>query len=57
MHASIRENKDAASSVLMLERMAQEINSIVDRYMFWIAQLVRELARKAKDLGSSSGLG
>ena len=28
--------------------MAQEINSIVDRYLSWIAQLVRALARKAR---------
>ena len=37
--------------------MAREINSIIDRYMSWIALLVRALARKAKDLGSSPGPG
>ena len=39
-------------SVLMLEKMAQEIHSNVDRYMSWIAQLFTALARKAKGLGS-----
>ena len=37
--------------------VAQEINSIVYRYLSWIAQLVRELARKAKCPGSSPGSG
>ena len=40
-------------SVLRTEKMAQEINSIVVRYMSWIAQLVRTIALKAKGLGSS----
>ena len=44
-------------SVLRSEKMAQEVNSIVDRYMSWIAQLVRALARKAEGLGSSPGPG
>ena len=44
-------------SVLRSEKMAQEINSIVDWYMSWIAQLVRALARKAKCLGSRPGPG
>ena len=35
------------------EKMTQEINSIVDRYMSWIAQLARALARKAKGPGSN----
>ena len=34
--------------------MAQEINSILYRYMSWIAQLVRALARKAKGWRMSS---
>ena len=37
--------------------IAREINSIVVRYMSWIAQLVIALARKAKDPGSSPGPG
>ena len=37
--------------------MAQEIYSIVDRYMFRIAQFVKALARKAKGPGSSPGPG
>ena len=37
--------------------MAREIISIMDRYMAWIAQLVRALARKAKGPGSSPGPG
>ena len=41
-------------SVLRSEKMASEINSIVVRYMSWIAQMVRALAQKAKGLGSSS---
>ena len=32
-------------SVLRLGRMAQEINSIVDPYLSWVDQLVRELAQ------------
>ena len=44
-------------SVLRSEKMAQEDNSIVDRYMSWIAQLVRALAQKAKGPGSSPGPG
>ena len=44
-------------SVLRSEKMAQEINPIVDWYMFWIAELVRALAQKAKGLGSSPGPG
>ena len=38
-------------SVLRTEKKAQEINSIMDRYMTWIAQLVRALAQKAKGPG------
>ena len=34
-----------------------EINSIVDLYVSWIAQLVRALARKGKGPGSSPGPG
>ena len=44
-------------SVLRSEKMAQEIKSIVDWYLPSIAQLVRELARKAKGPGSSPGPG
>ena len=44
-------------SVLRSEKMAQEINSILNRYISWIAQLVRALALKAKGPGSSSGPG
>ena len=43
--------------VLRTQKVAQEINSIVDRYMSWIAQLVRALAQKAKGPGSSPGPG
>ena len=43
--------------VLRSEKMAQEVDSIVDRYMSWIAQLVRALAREAKGPGSSPGPG
>ena len=32
-----------------------EINSIVDWYLSWMAQVERELARKAKGPGSSPG--
>ena len=42
-------------SVLRSEKMAQEINYIVDRYMSWIAQLIRALALKTKGPGSSPG--
>ena len=51
MHASI----GRGMSVLRSEKMAQGINSIVDRCMSWIAQLVRALARKAKGPGSGPG--
>ena len=37
--------------------MAQEINSVLDQYMSWIAQLVRPLACKAKGPGSSASPG
>ena len=57
MHASIGHNKDNSMSVLRIERMAQEINSVMDRYLYWIAQLVRALARKAKGPDSSPGSG
>ena len=40
-------------SVLRTEKMAQEINSIVDPYLCLLSQLVRALARKAKVPGSS----
>ena len=53
MHASI----GRSMSVLRTEKMAQEINSIVDRYMSWIAQLVRALAREGKGPGSSPSPG
>ena len=45
------------SNKLKVEKMARKINSIVVRYMSWIAQLVRALARKAKGPGSSPGPG
>ena len=54
MHTSIGHNEDA---VCRSEKMAQEIKSLVDRYMSWIAQLVRALARKAKGPGSNPGPG
>ena len=44
-------------SVMRSEMMAQEINTIVLRYMSWISQLVLALARKAKGPGSSPGPG
>ena len=40
-------------SVLRTEKMAQETNSIVVRYLSWIAQLA--LARTSKGPGSSPG--
>ena len=44
-------------SVLRPERMAQEMNYIVNRYLSSIAQLVRALARKANGPGSNPGPG
>ena len=41
--------------VLRSERMAQEINFIEDRYLSWMAQLIRALVRKAKGPSSSPG--
>ena len=43
--------------VLRTEKMAQEINSIVDWYLSWMAQLVRELTWKSKGPGSSPSPG
>ena len=40
-----------------VERKTLEIDSIVDWYLFMIAQLVRALTRKAKGPGSSPGPG
>ena len=42
---------------LRLERKTLDINSIMDWYLSWIAQLARALARKAKGPGSSPGPG
>ena len=42
---------------LRTEKMAQEINSIVARYLSWIAQLVRALVWKAKGPCSSTSPG
>ena len=56
MHASIGHN-NLKTQDLRTEKMAQEINSIVARYMSWIGQLVRALARKAKAPGSNPGPG
>ena len=56
MLASIGHNKDTVCR-WWRKKLAQEINSIVVRYMSWIAQLVRALAWKAKGPGSNPGPG
>ena len=57
MHASVVRNNHRVCGPEVRKNWLKEINSIMDLYLSWIAQLVRALVHKAKGLGSTSGPG